>query len=94
MIYNKLTGQSEVTAYSNYSYGLFADQSKNNELVKVKIDYSQVIFTKNPAELRKLANELGAIACQIEEGFGGAPQDIEGALEDGQIFIVQSRNQV
>jgi pyruvate,water dikinase len=39
-----------------------------------------------PEELTMLA-ELG---CALEERFGG-PQDVEWALADGQLFLLQSR---
>jgi phosphoenolpyruvate synthase/pyruvate phosphate dikinase len=48
-----------------------------------------------PKHLLELGSTLGHISCEIEAGFGGLPQDIEGCIDEhDQIFIVQSRNQI
>ena len=38
------------------------------------------------------AEELGRIGLEIDELFGGAPQDIEWAYAKGELYILQSRN--
>jgi phosphohistidine swiveling domain-containing protein len=35
--------------------------------------------------------ELGALALRVEKHFGGVPQDIEWAIKDGQLWLLQSR---
>ncbi|XP_014666024.1 PREDICTED: putative phosphoenolpyruvate synthase [Priapulus caudatus] len=39
----------------------------------------------------KVALDLGCIGIQVEQLFSSEPQDIEFALEDGQIYLLQSR---
>lgn len=93
LIFNKKTKTPEIVAFANYSYALFADEAER-DLVKCKIDYSQIGFSTNPESLRSLSSHLGLIACHIEQNFDGEPQDIEGCLEGNRIFVVQSRNQI
>lgn len=40
----------------------------------------------------QLGARLGKIGGQLEETFGG-PQDVEGAIVDDDVYIVQSRPQ-
>ncbi len=40
----------------------------------------------------QLGARLGKIGGQLEEAFGG-PQDVEGAIVDDDVYIVQSRPQ-
>lgn len=42
----------------------------------------------------KLLQRLSRLGAHVEAAFGGAPQDIEGVLSDGKLWIVQSRPQV
>ena len=37
---------------------------------------------------------ISAINVQVEDAFGGAPQDVEGVYSDGKITLVQARPQV
>ena len=48
---------------------------------------------EDDAELFRLGKELGEVAVCIEQYYG-ASQDIEGALYNKEIYIVQSRPQV
>ena len=43
-----------------------------------------------PAELKRLARALYRNACRLEKELGG-PQDIEWAIADGRLYILQSR---
>ena len=40
----------------------------------------------------QLGAKLGKVGVQLEEAFGG-PQDVEGAIVDDSVYIVQSRPQ-
>ena len=77
-----------VKSFASFTFGLFAsDNSK--KLARRCIDYSTILYSKDFEELTGLATELGEIACAIEKGFGGVPQDIEGCLDHkDNIYIV------
>ena len=52
-------------------------------------DRPQGIY-RGPAELKRLARELYRSACRLEKELGG-PQDIEWAMADGRLYILQAR---
>jgi phosphoenolpyruvate synthase/pyruvate phosphate dikinase len=56
------------------------------------LDYSQVHLSRQPRELEELGRRLAKVGALVEKTFG-APQDIEGAVAQGKIFLVQSRAQ-
>ena len=92
LIYDKTSQKCQIVSFSSYSFGLFAS-GNSSELVKRCLDYSKIPFTQDHESLRNLGVELGQIACAIEKGFGGEPQDIEGCIDkNDEIYIVQSRN--
>ena len=37
---------------------------------------------------------ISMLYLQVEDAFGGAPQDVEGVYSDGKITVVQARPQV
>lgn len=80
-------------AFANYSQGLYAAAGEA-ELKTVPVDYSKIDLFNDPKKLVALGKRLGEIAVKIEASFG-SPQDIEGCLtKDGELFVVQTRNQV
>ena len=92
LIYDKTSKVVKVVSFSSYSNGLFAS-NKQEGLATRCIDYSKVLYSNDFEELTGLATELGEIACAIEAGYGGVPQDIEGCIDhNDNIYIVQSRN--
>ncbi len=44
-----------------------------------------------PALSEALLGELGALGVRVEEHFGGVPQDIEWAVADGTVWLLQAR---
>ncbi|KAA8496669.1 Phosphoglucan, water dikinase, chloroplastic [Porphyridium purpureum] len=85
---------------ANYSVALvpvaddaLSDQQHSDGLTKSVVDYSKEQLTTDVEFRRTLAANLGKIALQLEESFG-CPQDIEGAVVDGQIYLVQTRPMV
>lgn len=88
LVYNKITKKVEIQTFASFSYGLFASEN-SKKLARRCIDYSSVLYHNDFEELTGLATELGEIACEIEKGFGGIPQDIEGCLDHkDNIYIV------
>ena len=57
-----------------------------------EVDYSKDPFTQEPQRLVELGEKLCTLGEQLETQFG-EPQDIEGALSEGSIYVVQSRPQ-
>lgn len=42
----------------------------------------------------ELLDRISRLGSEVEAAFGGVPQDIEGAVSNGQLFVVQSRPEV
>ena len=62
-------------------------------MVERPIDYSQIQFTNDHESLQRLGQELGRIACEIEKGMGGQPNQIQGSIDqNNQIFINDTKN--
>ncbi|QDZ20592.1 phosphoglucan water dikinase [Chloropicon primus] len=80
----KETRQVEILAFANFS----RSEGGGEGLV----DYSKDPFTQNPQSLIELGEKLCDLGMQLEDEFG-CPQDIEGALSEGGLYIVQSRPQ-
>jgi hypothetical protein len=62
------------------------------ETTKRLVDYSRAELSLNETARQELGAHLGAIAALLEQRLGG-PQDVEGCVVDGDVFIVQSRPQ-
>ena len=70
LFYNKTSRECSILSLSDHRNGYFYD---NSEIIERPIDYSQVQFTHDHESLKRLGAELGRIACEIENGFGGNP---------------------
>ena len=81
LIFNKQTKEVEIVSFANYSYGLYGSKD-SQALISVPIDYSEVVLNTHPKQLLELGSTLGHISCEIEAGFGGVPQDIEGCIDE------------
>jgi len=57
------------------------------------VDYSRLSLSTDIRELEQTSMQLARIGKQLEAEFGW-PQDIEGAISDKSIYLVQTRNQV
>ena len=87
---NKTNGAVEILGFANFSQARRADPQGG--VLREILDYSQVNLSKQPGELEELGRRLAKIGALVEQTFG-APQDIEGAVAKGEIFLVQSRAQ-
>ena len=54
------------------------------------VNYAKVDLSTNGNARKSLGRRLAAIGSLVEERFG-SPQDIEGGVVKGEIFLVQSR---
>ena len=74
------------------SYGTALRPGDRGESIPERVDYSRVPLSTDPGEAVTLGRRLGAIAAELESAFGG-PQDVEGVVTGGGIYIVQARPQ-
>jgi hypothetical protein len=58
------------------------------------VDYEEERLLFDDAFRADLLGKLAAAGRAVEAAMGGAPQDIEGAVRDGVVYIVQTRPQV
>jgi len=58
-------------------------------------DYTEEPLVTDPEFQQRTLLDVAAAAVAVEVALGGAPQDVEGVvLEDGTVYVVQSRPQV
>lgn len=80
----------EISSLSDYSSALVYDE--NEGVLQQRVDYSKVGLS-NRRDFEKLIISLAKVAEKIENAFG-EPQDVEGVICKGDIYVVQSRPQV
>jgi len=62
---------------------------------QVFADYTEEPLVTDPEFQQRTLLDVAAAAVAVEVALGGAPQDVEGVvLEDGTVYVVQSRPQV
>jgi len=61
--------------------------------VRVVSDYSNDLLCLEKDKWAPLIRQVALISIMIEAAWGNQPQDIEGVIKDGKIFIVQTRPQ-
>mmetsp|Transcript_35593 Transcript_35593/g.67107 ORF Transcript_35593/g.67107 Transcript_35593/m.67107 type:complete len:1330 (+) Transcript_35593:136-4125(+) len=91
---NKETGEVKTLALANMSEALVVDETTkaDGQLKKVKVDYSQEPLSISPLARTVFGRCLAAIGMALEKRLDGA-QDVEGAVVDQDIYIVQARPQ-
>ncbi len=90
MICNKNTGQVSMSAYANFSYGLWPGVEKG--LIRKAIDYSKVELSCKAETRSAIGGRLADISQLIEKFYKG-PQDIEGVIVGQDIYLLQVRPQ-
>ncbi len=90
VLVNRKTGESRILAYANISKSLHP--SDNGGLRSEVADYSKVPLTTEKKTLHELAVRLMETGVFVEKEFGAA-QDIEGAIANNEIWLLQSRPQ-
>ena len=58
------------------------------------VAYRKEKLITDPAFTQSLMLSLRDLAQVVEDKMGGVPQDIEGCVVDGQLYVVQTRPQV
>lgn len=64
-----------------------------DEEEKVVIDYSSDPLIVDASFRQKILSSIARAGSAIEELYG-SPQDIEGVIRDGKLFVVQTRPQM
>jgi phosphoglucan, water dikinase len=91
VVCRKDADQQTVLAFANFSQASWPDPVTG--LQRVTVDYSQVELSRDPGALKRLGWRLATVGRFVEEALP-QPQDIEGAVVKGQIYLVQTRPQV
>lgn len=60
---------------------------------KVVLDYSSDPLMIDASFRQKILSSIASAGNAIEELYG-TPQDIEGVIKDGKVYVVQTRPQV
>ncbi len=88
---DKESGALRTLAFANFSHAL--RPAASGGIARETLDYSRVGLSCDAGARQELAARLGRIGGMVEQALGG-PQDIEGALVHGEIWLVQARPQV
>ena len=64
-----------------------------DEEEKVALDYSSDPLIMDPNFRQSILSSIARAGSAIEELYG-SPQDIEGVVRDGKIYVVQTRPQM
>lgn len=87
---DKQSGVVVTLAFANFSQA--AHPKTGGGINRETIDYSTVELSRDATAREKLGRRLAQIGAFIEQALG-KPQDIEGAVVNGEIFLVQARPQ-
>ena len=92
-------GKTEVKCFANFSHALLATKGADGKgsaeagtYRKVVLDYSKQALTTDTGKQQSTGQSLGKLGQSLEQHFGG-PQDVEGAIQNDQIYVVQTRPQ-
>jgi len=86
----------DTLAFANFSAALRAGASAGGAggfaYASRTPDYSAEALSVDAGARAALGGRLAAVGAALERAFGG-PQDVEGALVGGRLFVVQTRPQ-
>jgi phosphoenolpyruvate synthase/pyruvate phosphate dikinase len=84
------SGEVRMVAFASFS-GAFRPGSSGN-LIEETIDYSKIPLSTDDDFRYRLIRRLAAIGRFVENAMG-APQDIEGVVQEDKVYLVQTRPQ-
>lgn len=90
LICNKIDGETVTERLASIGRALIPDG--RGGLREELVDYASLPLMNSESERRELGRRLARIAARLEESFGRA-QDVEGVINRGAIYLVQSRAQ-
>ena len=85
-------GKTSTLAFANFGEALTAGRGTAGKYGPVPVDYSKQELSTSADARKMIGKLLATIGAALEEAFGG-PQDVEGAVVCGEIFILQTRPQ-
>lgn len=88
--YAKDSKSVTILGFANLSQAARPEPQKGVRLET--LDYSRIDLSREPEALKSLGQRLGAIGSSIEQALG-RPQDIEGAVRQNSVYVVQARAQ-
>lgn len=91
LIARKDTPQVHTEAFASFSSSLEASGAGGGP-VRNTITYSKIEFASDASVRQKLGGRLAALAAFIEDAFH-QPQDVEGAIVEDDMYLVQARTQ-
>lgn len=90
MLCKRSTGDTELTACASYSLALRSTATKG--ITAELIDYTTVPLSADPSAATALGRRLATLAEFLEAELG-RPQDVEGVVAGGKLYLVQTRPQ-
>lgn len=91
-----LAGDVSTLAFANFSQALEKRSGSRSSVGggfrRVVVDYSKQDLSLSGGERAEVGGKLAEVGVALEQAFGCA-QDVEGALQSGEIFVVQTRPQ-
>lgn len=87
-VYNKHTGFADTVSFSSMARAVMPGGDAG--LTQRIIDYSREPMTIDDAYREAFIKRVGNIGAMMEKSFG-PPQDIEGGIKGGDVYIFQSR---
>lgn len=87
---NRHSYQSQLLSCANFSFALHANHSQGQ--FSEPVNYTTVPFSTQPALIQPLGKQLAKIASYLESVFN-YPQDVEGAIRNDSIYVLQARAQ-
>jgi phosphoenolpyruvate synthase/pyruvate phosphate dikinase len=90
MIFDKVKGKVQTLAFASFS--TMAAPGPEGKISRKTIDYASVGLSTDTDLRNSTGILIGETGRFIEDAFGG-PQDIEGLISGGSVFLVQARPQ-
>jgi len=90
LICDRHSGAVSTLAFASFSQALWPEP--DGGLRRARVNYAQIPLSLQPEARENLGRRLATIAQFVETGFH-QPQDIEGVVKGGEIYLVQSRPQ-
>lgn len=91
---DKDTWAVKTRALANFSHALRVDPQGGfaGAVLEETVDYSRQPLSTDPEERATVGESLGRVGALLESALG-EPQDVEGGIVDGEVYVVQSRPQ-
>jgi phosphoglucan,water dikinase len=89
-VFDKSTEEIRTIAFASFSSAL--QPARNGEILRKTVDYSAIALSSDGSFRNRIALRLGKVGTFVEKEMG-TPHDIEGAVAEQVIYLVQTRPQ-